>query len=179
MVTRIICTTTTKKGFSRPIFAPPLLAESASTVQRRKLVQACDDRQQWCLEAEKWDLGTRMDPEGPSSSEEGKSRKSYRHAPLHSLTTWLTFAILAAILFNFLFRDELPSGRQNRLLQSGIWERIVEASLLVSTRDGLSGVCNNDREEPAVRYRWTGWVWEITGWSSRLQEIHRSFYRNL
>ena len=73
-----------------------------------------------------------MDPEGPSSSEEGKSRKSYRHAPLHSLTTWLTFAILAAILFNFLFRDELPSGRQNRLLQSGIWERIVEASLLES-----------------------------------------------
>jgi len=28
----------------------------------------------------------------------------------------------------------------------------------------------NDRGEPAVSYRWTGWVWEITGWSSRLQE---------
>jgi hypothetical protein len=31
------------------------------------------------------------------------------------------------------------------------------------------------REEPAVSYRWTtGRDWEITGWSSRLQENHRS-----
>ena len=29
--------------------------------------------------------------------------------------------------------------------------------------------------EPAISYRWTGWVWEIIGWSSRLQEIYRSF----
>ena len=28
------------------------------------------------------------------------------------------------------------------------------------------------RGEPAVSYRWIGWVWEITGWSSRLQENH-------
>ena len=27
-----------------------------------------------------------------------------------------------------------------------------------------------DPGEPAVSYRWTGWVWKITGWSSRLQE---------
>ena len=33
-------------------------------------------------------------------------------------------------------------------------------------------------EEPAVSYRWTHWVWEITGWSSRLQENDRSFQRN-
>ena len=32
-----------------------------------------------------------------------------------------------------------------------------------------------DREEPAVSYRWMGWVWEITGWSWRLQEDYRSF----
>jgi hypothetical protein len=36
-----------------------------------------------------------------------------------------------------------------------------------------------DREEPAVSYRWTGWVWEITGWRSRLQENYWSFWRNL
>jgi hypothetical protein len=29
--------------------------------------------------------------------------------------------------------------------------------------------------EPAVSYRWTGWIWEITGWSSRLQENYPSF----
>ena len=33
----------------------------------------------------------------------------------------------------------------------------------------------NDQGEPAVSYRWTGWVGEITGWSSRLQENYRSF----
>ena len=35
-------------------------------------------------------------------------------------------------------------------------------------------------ENPAVSYRWTGWVWDITGWSSRLQEItdhFRGIYR--
>ena len=30
-------------------------------------------------------------------------------------------------------------------------------------------------EEAAVSCRRAGWVWEITGWSSRLQEIYRSF----
>jgi hypothetical protein len=37
----------------------------------------------------------------------------------------------------------------------------------------------NDRGEPAVSYRWTGWVWDLTGRSSRLQENYRSFWRNL
>ena len=36
-----------------------------------------------------------------------------------------------------------------------------------------------DQGELAVSYRWTGWVWEKTGWSSRLQENYRSFSRNL
>ena len=44
---------------------------------------------------------------------------------------------------------------------------------------GLCVVCDNDRGEPVVSYRWTGWVWEITGWSSRLQENYPSFERNL
>ena len=37
-----------------------------------------------------------------------------------------------------------------------------------------------DRGEPAISYRWTGWVWGIPGWSSRLQEItdhFRGIYR--
>jgi hypothetical protein len=37
-----------------------------------------------------------------------------------------------------------------------------------------------DREEPALCYRWTGWAWEITNWSSsRLQENYWSFYRRI
>jgi hypothetical protein len=34
-------------------------------------------------------------------------------------------------------------------------------------------VMSNDRGEPAVRSKWTGWIWEITGWSTRLQENYR------
>ena len=30
-------------------------------------------------------------------------------------------------------------------------------------------------ENRQVSYRWTGWVWKITGWSSRLPEHYRSF----
>ena len=37
-------------------------------------------------------------------------------------------------------------------------------------------VCN-DWGEPAVSYKWTGRVWEITGWSSKLQENYRSIQR--
>ena len=37
-------------------------------------------------------------------------------------------------------------------------------------------VMGNVREEPAVSYAWTGWVWGLAGWSSwRLQENYRSF----
>ena len=32
-----------------------------------------------------------------------------------------------------------------------------------------------DQGEPAVNYRWTGWVWEITGWSSRLWKNYDQF----
>ena len=39
---------------------------------------------------------------------------------------------------------------------------------------------NNERGEPTASYRWTGWVWETTSWSSsRLQENHRLFWKNL
>ena len=34
---------------------------------------------------------------------------------------------------------------------------------------------SNDRGEPAVSYRRTGWVWDITGWSSSLQQNYQSF----
>ena len=53
-------------------------------------------------------------------------------------------------------------------------------SLKLSTNSKLCcTVLSDDRGEPAVSYRWTGWVWEITGWSSRLQANYRSFWRNL
>jgi hypothetical protein len=39
-------------------------------------------------------------------------------------------------------------------------------------------IMSNDLGEPAVSYKWTCWVWEIAVWSSRLQEIYRSFERS-
>ena len=35
------------------------------------------------------------------------------------------------------------------------------------------------QEEPTARYRWTGWVWKITGSSSRPEENYGLFSRNL
>ena len=32
-----------------------------------------------------------------------------------------------------------------------------------------------DQGEPAVSDKWTGWIWKITGWNSRLQENYQSF----
>ena len=37
----------------------------------------------------------------------------------------------------------------------------------------------NEQGEPTASYRWTGWVWEITSWRSRLQENNSSVQRNL
>ena len=37
----------------------------------------------------------------------------------------------------------------------------------------------NGENQMLCSYRWTGWVWGITGWSSRLQENYRSLWRNL
>ena len=41
-------------------------------------------------------------------------------------------------------------------------------------------VANNERRAPTASYRWTGWVWDITGWDfRRLQKNDRSFQRYL
>ena len=34
----------------------------------------------------------------------------------------------------------------------------------------------NERREPTASYRWTGWVWEITCWSSKFTENFRGIY---
>ena len=38
-----------------------------------------------------------------------------------------------------------------------------------------SALASPPKGELAVGYRWTGWIWEITGWSWRLQENYRPF----
>ena len=35
------------------------------------------------------------------------------------------------------------------------------------------------REEAAARYEWTGWVWGLAGWSSRLHKNDQLFDWNL
>jgi hypothetical protein len=42
----------------------------------------------------------------------------------------------------------------------------------------LPGHRSDSRGDPAVSYRWTRWVWEIIGGSSRLQENYRSIWRD-
>ena len=57
----------------------------------------------------------------------------------------------------------------------------TEFQLSLSPSRGATGFfltlhvcCVYDRGEPAVGYRWTGRVWEITGWSWRLQENYKN-----
>ena len=69
----------------------------------------------------------------------------------------------------------------------GIWFRPIKCKALISLRklgQGTSiyvstvsrgGFRTYVREEPAVSYKWTGWVRAITGWGLRLEEIYRSF----
>ena len=57
-----------------------------------------------------------------------------------------------------------PKGKTQGLRAMGIWLKF-----------SCSQFPTNDRGELAVGYRWTGWVWEITGWNSRLRENYWSF----
>ena len=44
-----------------------------------------------------------------------------------------------------------------------------------SEEERVFEMSSSGRGEPAVRYRWTSWVWERTGWSSRPHANYRSF----
>ena len=71
----------------------------------------------------------------------------------------------------------IPAGRYWVLKNCnwlGVSRHFMIASLLVSTAY-WSTFPSYDWGEPAVSYKWTGWVWEIFGWSSRLQENYWSF----
>jgi hypothetical protein len=80
---------------------------------------------------------------------------------LHNISTHITEKRRksASIYFSKYFSDSVSS-------QSLVLEAIHHRSM----------VQDNDRGEPAFVYKWTGWVWEITGWSSRLQENYPSFF---
>ena len=59
-----------------------------------------------------------------------------------------------------------------------LWARQLELVTIDIIFNAL-GNRDKDRGEPTASYKWTTWVWEITGWSSsRLQENYR-FWRNL
>ena len=40
----------------------------------------------------------------------------------------------------------------------------------MDSQDKLTYFYAMNREEPAVSYKWTNWVWDTTGWSSKFQE---------
>jgi hypothetical protein len=43
----------------------------------------------------------------------------------------------------------------------------------------VTAIGSYDQGELAFSCRWTGWAWDITGWSSRLHENYRSFLRRI
>ena len=54
-------------------------------------------------------------------------------------------------------------------------ERLVGHDFRLGSLQARPPTWSCDQGELAVSYRWTGRVWEMTGWSSRLQENYRSF----
>ena len=58
------------------------------------------------------------------------------------------------------------------------YSRIPRASYCKCTRIiGVHPPKAMNGERPTATCKWTGWVWEITEWSSRLQEIYWSFFK--
>ena len=57
------------------------------------------------------------------------------------------------------------SNLLNLISQTGSWSKATEASSRHT----------NERGELTASYRRTGWVWEITSWSSRLQDNYPHF----
>ena len=80
------------------------------------------------------------------------------------------------------FGQQFENSKMIIMSTSRSCRRLIDTVLKISVslQKSQSMLTTYDRGEPAVSYRWIGWVWGITGWSSRLlQETYRSYYRNL
>ena len=72
--------------------------------------------------------------------------------------------------FPNLIKENRRMSKSNRLdLQT------LGSQPVMPKKNPRSLITSLDWGEPVVGYRWTVWVWEITGWSSRLQEITDNF----
>ena len=70
----------------------------------------------------------------------------------------------------------VPETPRHRLLDLLVLssEKSFSSTSQIVALHNYSFMCSNDQGEPAVSYRWTCWVWEVTGWSWRLEENDRS-----
>jgi len=70
------------------------------------------------------------------------------------------------------------SRYSHRILSFPVMLRSVP-KIAILTPKSVRWLSYNEQGEPAAIYWWTGWVWGITGWSSRLLENCPSFNMNL
>ena len=66
-----------------------------------------------------------------------------------------------------------PSRKKKRVQLHNL--TLLSQGIMCTTPE--AGHPSNERGEPTASYRWTGRVWEMAGWSSRLQEITNHFGR--
>ena len=66
---------------------------------------------------------------------------------------------------NFTLENNAPQSWKS-LLKLRTTKRFIPSSVI-----GLCDLEYNEWGELAASYRWSNWVWEITGWSSRLREL--------
>jgi hypothetical protein len=82
------------------------------------------------------------------------------------------------LLFRGLIVFFWGSHYSHRILSFPLMLRSVP-KIAILTPKSVRWLSYNEQGEPAAIYRWTGWVWGITGWSSRLLENCPSFNMNL
>ena len=133
-----------------------------------KVYEMCKSRQPWG-----WLDEAQMETTSPRNFDGSCLRKILLHVHQISLYQGL-FHLNSFLLLNYAQLFHLlvcyisyGSGVQDS--QSGL--------VPITVRWKLHSNCptvSHDRREPAVSYRWTSWVWEITGWSWRLEEDYWS-----
>jgi hypothetical protein len=114
-----------------------------------------------------------------STFRHGLASESHWLKPMLILTVhwWSTPVSVGGLIVTYelveLEKEPVEVGDFGRITDHfrGIYTRIYPIKWITQNRK----MATYAREEPAVSYRWAGWVWEITGWSWRLQENCWSF----
>ena len=120
-----------------------------------------------------------------STSGRRRSRIRSRHSTCWYDEMWGCKLTSWVVCINDKFRD---IRERNVIIRRDIWTTNIPSLGFWDIREYVTlwrlilhnlGCRTNERGEPIASYIWTGWVWRITNWRSRLQENYPSLERNM